>query len=63
MTRRPIRNHGSAFKARVAMEAMKEQQTLVELGQRSREPRNWRARSRKVSSDKPQFLDPRSSRG
>lgn len=34
MARRPRRNHGSAFKAKVAIEALKEQQTLVELGQR-----------------------------
>jgi hypothetical protein len=32
MARRPRRNHGMVFKARVALEAMKEQQTFVELG-------------------------------
>ena len=31
--KRPRRNHSSAFKARVALEAMKEGQTLVELAE------------------------------
>jgi transposase len=34
MSKRPRRNHGSAFKAKVALEAVKEQQTLVELAER-----------------------------
>jgi transposase len=34
MTKRPRRNHGAAFKAKVALEAIKEEQTLVELGTR-----------------------------
>ena len=34
MTKRSRRNHGSAFKAKVALEAIKEQQTLAELAQR-----------------------------
>jgi transposase len=34
MAKRPRRNHGSAFKARVALEAIKEQQTLIELAER-----------------------------
>ena len=34
MSKRPRRNHGSAFKAKVALEAIKEQQTLVELAER-----------------------------
>ena len=34
MTRRPRRNHGAAFKAKVALEAIKEEQTLVELAER-----------------------------
>lgn len=34
MTRRPRRNHGSAFKAKVALEAIKEEQTLVQLAER-----------------------------
>ena len=32
--RRPRRNHGAAFKAKVAVAALKGEQTLVELGQR-----------------------------
>ena len=34
MTRRPRRNHGAAFKARVALEAIKGEQTLSELAKR-----------------------------
>lgn len=34
MTRRPRRNHGATFKAKVALEAIKEEQTLVELAER-----------------------------
>ncbi len=34
MSKRPRRNHGSALKAKVAHEAIKEQQTLVELAER-----------------------------
>jgi transposase len=34
MSKRPRRNHSAAFKARVALEAMKEGQTLVELAER-----------------------------
>jgi transposase-like protein len=34
MSKRPRRNHGTAFKAKVALEAIKEQQTLVELAER-----------------------------
>ena len=34
MTRRPRRNHGAAFKAKVALEAIKGEQTLVELADR-----------------------------
>ena len=34
MPRRPRRNHGSAFKAKVALEAIKEEQTLVQLAER-----------------------------
>jgi hypothetical protein len=34
MAKRPRRNHGMVFKANVALEAMKQQQTIVELGQR-----------------------------
>lgn len=34
MTRRPRRNHTAAFKAKVALEAIKEEQTLVQLAER-----------------------------
>jgi transposase-like protein len=34
MAKRPRRNHSSAFKAKVALEAMKEDQTFVELAER-----------------------------
>ena len=34
MAKRPRRNHNAAFKAKVALEAMKEEQTLVELSER-----------------------------
>ena len=33
MTKRPRRNHGAVFKAKVALEAIKGEQTLVELWQ------------------------------
>jgi transposase-like protein len=34
MAKRPRRNHGAAFKAKVALEAIKGDQTLVELAER-----------------------------
>ena len=34
MTKRPRRNHGAVFKAKVALEAVKGEQTLVELAER-----------------------------
>jgi transposase len=34
MTKRPRRNHGAVFKAKAALEAIKEEQTLVELAAR-----------------------------
>lgn len=34
MAKRSRRNHSAAFKAKVALEAMKEEQTLVELSER-----------------------------
>jgi transposase-like protein len=34
MTKRPRRNYGAVFKAKVALEAIKEEQTLVELAAR-----------------------------
>jgi len=34
MAKRPRRNHGAVFKAKVALEALKGEQTLVELSER-----------------------------
>jgi transposase len=34
MAKRPRRNHGAAFKAKVALEAIKGEQTLTELSER-----------------------------
>jgi transposase-like protein len=34
MTKRPRRNHGAAFKAKVALEAAKEEQTIIEIAER-----------------------------
>lgn len=34
MAKRPRRNHGAAFKAKVALEAIKGEKTLVELAER-----------------------------
>lgn len=34
MSKRPRRNHSAAFKAKVAVEALKDEQTLVELAER-----------------------------
>ena len=34
MTKRPRRNHAAGFKAKVALEALKGEQTLVELSER-----------------------------
>jgi transposase-like protein len=40
MTKRSRKNHGTAFKAKVALEAIKEQQTLSELSDRFQVHRN-----------------------
>jgi len=34
MARRPRRNHGAGYKAKVALEALKEEQTVIELCER-----------------------------
>jgi transposase len=66
MSKRPRRNHGSAFKAKVALEAIKEQQTLTELAERFQVHPNqigqWKKqlleRAEEVfSSEKPQPAD------
>jgi transposase len=51
MSKRPRRNHGSAFKAKVALEAIKEQQTLVELAER------FQVHSNQIVQWKKQLLD------
>jgi transposase len=40
MAKRPRRNHGAAFKAKVALEAIKGAQTIVELAERFQEHPN-----------------------
>ena len=47
MAKRPRRKHGSAFKARVALEAVKEQQTLTELADRFQVHPNQKAQWKK----------------
>jgi len=34
MSKRPRRNHGAAFKAKVALEAMKGERTIIEIAER-----------------------------
>jgi len=34
MSKRPRRNHSAVFKAKVALEALKEEQTLIQLSER-----------------------------
>jgi transposase-like protein len=48
MTKRPRRNHTAAFKAKVALEAIKGEQTLVELSERFRVHPNQIAEWKKV---------------
>jgi transposase len=66
MSKSPRRNHGSAFKAKVALEAIKEQQTLTELAERFQVHLNqigqWKKQLLKraeevFSSEKPQPAD------
>ncbi len=40
MSKRPRRNHAAMFKAKVALEAIKGEQTLIELGERFPSPPN-----------------------
>ena len=51
MPKRPRRNHGSAFKAKVALEAIKEQQTLIELAER------FQVHPNQITTWKKQLLD------
>ena len=48
MTKRPRRNHGAVFKAKVALEAIKGDQTLVELAERFQVHPNQIAEWKKV---------------
>ena len=51
MSRRPRRNHTAAFKAKVALEAAREEQTLTELAQR------FDLRPNQITQWKNQLLD------
>ena len=52
MTKRPRRNHGAVFKAKVALEAIKGEQTLVELSERFQVHPNQIAEWKKVLLDR-----------
>ena len=52
MAKRPRRNHSAAFKAKVALEAMKEDQTLVELAERFQVHPNLIAEWKKILLEK-----------
>ena len=51
MARRPRRNHSAAFKAKVAVEALKDGQTLVELAER------FQVHPNQITEWKKQLLD------
>jgi transposase len=58
MTKRPRRNHGAVFKAKVALEAIKGDQTLVELSERFQVHTNQIAEWKKVLLEKaPEVFD------
>jgi transposase len=51
MTKRPRRNHTAVFKAKVALEAIKGEQTLIELGER------FQVHPNQITEWKKQLLD------
>ena|ERR1700690_54679 len=51
MAKRPRRNHSAAFKAKVAVEALKDGQTLVELAER------YQVHPNQITEWKKQLLD------
>jgi transposase len=58
MTKRTRRNHGAVFKAKVALEAIKGDQTLVELSERFQVHTNQIAEWKKVLLEKaPEVFD------
>jgi len=64
MTKRPRRNHGAVFKAKVALEAIKGDQTLVELSERFQVHVNQIAEWKKVLLEKaPEIFDKGKSSG
>ena len=64
MTKRPRRNHVAAFKAKVALEAIKGDQTLVELSGRFQVHPNQIAEWKKVLLEKaPDVFDKRNPSG
>jgi transposase-like protein len=51
MSKRPRRNHSAVFKAKVALEAVKEEQTLVQLSER------FQVHPNQITEWKKQLLD------
>jgi len=60
MTRRPRRNHSPAFKAKVALAALKGEQTLADLAQlydvHPNQIKQWKDRHRAAPNEKDQGL-------